>query len=68
MRTSRDMDNVAIANLLRDIAASYEIEDLPQNKFKIIAYERAADAVEHRQAAVRGCAGVHGRGPSDQRL
>lgn len=41
------MDNVELANLLRDIAAAYQIEDKADNKFKIIAYERAADAIEH---------------------
>jgi len=47
MNIRKDMDNVEIANLLRAVAASYQIEDREENKFKIIAYERAADAIEH---------------------
>lgn len=41
------MNNVQIAELLRAVAAAYEIKDQKKNRFKIIAYERAADAVEH---------------------
>ena len=41
------MDNIQIASLLRDIAACYQIANEDKNKFRIIAYERAADAVEH---------------------
>jgi len=47
MLQKKDMDNVEIAILLRDVAAAYQIEDKAENKFKIIAYERAADAIEH---------------------
>src|SRR4030042_4865314 len=47
MNIRKDMDNVEIANLLRAVASSYQIEDKEENKFKIIAYERAADAIEH---------------------
>ncbi len=39
------MTNVEFAELLRRIAAAYQI--LGENRFKIIAYERAADSVEH---------------------
>ena len=41
------MNNLEIADLLRAVAASYELRDATANKFKIVAYERAADAVEH---------------------
>lgn len=41
------MNNVDIAELLRDVAAAYELKDAKANKFKIIAYEKAADAIEH---------------------
>jgi len=41
------MNNLEIADLLRAVAASYELRDAVRNKFKIVAYERAADAVEH---------------------
>jgi DNA polymerase (family 10) len=39
------MTNLQIAELLRRVAAAYEI--LGENRFRIIAYERAADSVEH---------------------
>lgn len=39
------MTNGDIAELLRKVAAAYQI--LEENRFKIIAYERAADSIEH---------------------
>ncbi len=39
------MTNLEIADVLRNVAAAYEI--LGENRFKIIAYERAADSIEH---------------------
>lgn len=39
------MSNLEIAQHLRKVAAAYQI--LKENRFKIIAYERAADSVEH---------------------
>lgn len=39
------MTNLEIAELLRRVAAAYEI--LGENRFRIIAYERAADSIEH---------------------
>jgi DNA polymerase (family 10) len=47
MKIAKDINNVEIAKLLRSVAAAYEIKDKNKNRFKIIAYERAADAVEH---------------------
>lgn len=47
MPGSKNLNNVQIAELLRDVAASYQIKNAGKNKFKIIAYERAADAIEH---------------------
>lgn len=41
------MTNGEIAELLRAVAASYQIENESKNRFRIIAYNRAADAVEH---------------------
>jgi len=41
------MTNLEIAELLRSVAASYQLKDSQKFKFQIIAYERAADAVEH---------------------
>lgn len=43
----KNMTNLEIADLLRSVAAAYQIKDDKKNKFRIIAYERAADAVEH---------------------
>ncbi len=37
--------NLELAQLLRKMAAAYQI--LGENRFKIIAYERAADSIEH---------------------
>jgi len=39
------MTNTEVAELLRRVSAAYEI--LGENRFKIIAYDRAADAIEH---------------------
>jgi len=47
MKIHKNMTNLEIAELLRAVAASYELINANQNKFKIIAYERAADAIEH---------------------
>ena len=41
------MTNGEIAELFRAVAASYQIENENKNKFRIIAYNRAADAIEH---------------------
>lgn len=48
----KGMNNVEVADLLRSIAAAYEIKDMiagkvGASKFKIVAYQRAADAIEH---------------------
>lgn len=47
MKMGKDMVNGEIAELLRAIAISYQLKDPDKNKFRIIAYERAADALEH---------------------
>ncbi len=43
------MSNLEIARLLRAVAAGYQIkhEKTPNSRFRTIAYQRAADAVEH---------------------
>ncbi len=41
----KTLTNLEIAELLRKVAAAYQILD--ENRFKIIAYERAADSIEH---------------------
>lgn len=47
------MTNLQIAELLRDVAASYQYKDQNKYKFQIIAYERAADAVEHATSELK---------------
>ncbi len=47
MKLRKNMTNLEIAELLDAIAASYKLKDETKNRFRIIAYQRAADAVEH---------------------
>ena len=47
MRIGKTMSNIEIAELLRAVAAAYQIENEAKHRFRIIAYNRAADAVEH---------------------
>ncbi|HSX48693.1 MAG TPA: helix-hairpin-helix domain-containing protein [Candidatus Saccharimonadales bacterium] len=53
MKTSMKMTNLDIAEVLRDVAASYQLQDANKYKFQIIAYQRAADAVEHATSELR---------------
>ncbi len=53
MKTSKEMNNLQIAELLRSVAAAYELKDADRNKFRIIAYQRAADAVEHASSELK---------------
>lgn len=43
----RFISNEFLSGLLRAVACAYQIKDDKKNKFKIIAYQRAADAIEH---------------------
>ncbi len=45
------MTNLEIVRLLRNVAAAYEV--LGENRFKIIAYEKAADSIEHLTSEVK---------------
>ena len=47
------MSNLEIAELLRAIAASYQLKGEEKNRFRIIAYQRAADAVEHATSELK---------------
>lgn len=47
MKTSKNMDNLEIAELLRNVAGALKLGNYSSNKFRIVAYERAADAIEH---------------------
>ncbi len=50
---AKSLTNLQIAELLRDVAASYQLQDDQRYKFQIIAYERAADAVEHSSSELK---------------
>lgn len=52
MKTSRNMSNLEIAKLLRSVAAALTLSK-GDNRFRIIAYERAADAIEHSSSEVK---------------
>lgn len=47
------MTNTEIARLLRKVAAIYTIKDEKKFRFQIMAYERAADAIEHATSEVK---------------
>jgi len=53
MPNSKPLTNLQIAELLRDVAAAYQYKDQNKYKFQIIAYERAADAVEHATSELK---------------
>jgi DNA polymerase (family X) len=53
MKLSKNMNNLEIAELLRAVAASLQLKNESKNKFRIIAYERAADAVEHASSELK---------------
>ena len=47
------MTNQEIAHLFRNIAAAYAIKDEKKYKFQIIAYQKAADAIEHASTELK---------------
>lgn len=53
MRKQKVLTNLEIAELLRSVAAAYQLKDANKNKFRIIAYERAADAIEHESSELK---------------
>ena len=53
MKMGKEMTNTEIAELLRAVAAAYQLQDEKKNRFKIIAYQRAADAVEHESSELK---------------
>ncbi len=53
MVTDNKLNNISIADLLRSISAAYKVKDLPNSRFKIIAYDRAATAIEHLSSEVK---------------
>jgi len=53
MHTSKNMNNLEIAVLLRSVAAGYKLKNEDKNRFRIIAYNRAADAIEHATSELK---------------
>lgn len=53
MKLAKEVTNLEIAELLRAIAASYQLKGEEKNRFRIIAYQRAADAVEHASSELK---------------
>jgi len=53
MQLKKNMNNLEIAELLRSISAAYEIRNKNKNRFKIIAYDRVATAVEHLSSEIK---------------
>lgn len=47
MKIHKGMTNLELAELLRAVAASYQLKGEEKNRFRMIAYQRAADAIEH---------------------
>lgn len=53
MNTSKSMANKEISELLRSIAAAHQLKDANRFRFQIIAYNRAADSVEHATSELK---------------
>ncbi|MFC1600694.1 helix-hairpin-helix domain-containing protein [Patescibacteria group bacterium] len=53
MKICKKMSNLEIAKLLDAVASSYQLKDEKIYRFQIIAYERAADAVEHASSELK---------------
>jgi DNA polymerase (family 10) len=47
------MTNTEISRLLRNVAAAYSIKDEKKFRFQIIAYQKAADAIDHSATELR---------------
>jgi DNA polymerase (family 10) len=47
------MTNLQIAEILRNVASSYQYKNPDKYKFQIIAYNRAADSVEHATSELK---------------
>lgn len=47
MKLHKGMTNLEIADLLNAVSAAYKLKGGSGSQFKVVAYERAADAVEH---------------------
>lgn len=47
------MTNKEVAQILRNVAASYAIKNERKFRFQIMAYQRAADTIEHQSSEIR---------------
>ena len=47
------MTNLQIAELLRNVASAYQYQDEKKYKFQVIAYNRAADSIEHATSELK---------------
>ena len=52
MKVSKNITNRELAELLRSVAAALELSE-GDNRFRIIAYQRAADSIEHASSEVK---------------
>lgn len=48
-----NMTNLEIARLLKNVAVAYSIKDEVKHRFQIIAYQKAADVVEHASVELK---------------
>ncbi len=53
MKTHKEITNIEISELLRDVGAALQLKNEKANKFRIVAYQRAADAVEHSSSELK---------------
>jgi DNA polymerase (family 10) len=66
------MSNTEIAKLLRNVAAAYAIKDEKKYRFQLLAYQKAADSIEHASTELKELYkenklnGLPGVGPSIQ--
>lgn len=51
--TKRYQTNLEISELLRNVSSTYQIKDDEKYKFRIIAYDRAATAIEHLSSEIK---------------
>lgn len=64
------MTNLEISQLLREVSAAYAVKDEQKYKFQIIAYNKAADSIEHATTELKNLfaenrmTGIPGIGPS----
>lgn len=53
MKIHKNMTNLQVAELLRNVAAAYQLKNEDENRFRITAYQRAADSIEHLSSEIK---------------